>query len=177
MTKDQKIIRAEVGQLDMAKQLGNVSQACKMMGYGRNSFFRFKGLLRRRSPNQELHGLRVLEGSQADHAEPKTIYLAESAAAAQLDAFRACHVEASRCGEQLSQIRNLGRFCLQSGCRIWRSIPISRWIAEQGERADSLPGHGHRRAEHLRVQHGRTGGQSIEVGFARNCRLPNGSPR
>ena len=40
MTKDQKIIRAKVGVLELAKQLGNVSQACKMMGYGRDSFYR-----------------------------------------------------------------------------------------------------------------------------------------
>ena len=33
MTKDQKVIRAKVGLLELAKQLGNVSQACKMMGY------------------------------------------------------------------------------------------------------------------------------------------------
>ena len=30
MTKDQKIIRAKVGLLELAKQLGNVSQACKI---------------------------------------------------------------------------------------------------------------------------------------------------
>ena len=33
MTTEQKIIRAKVGLLELAKQLGNVSQACKMMGY------------------------------------------------------------------------------------------------------------------------------------------------
>ena len=43
MTKDQKIIRAKVGLLELAKQLGNVSQACKMMGYSRDSFYRFFG--------------------------------------------------------------------------------------------------------------------------------------
>lgn len=29
MTKDQKIIRAKVGLLELPKQLGNISQACR----------------------------------------------------------------------------------------------------------------------------------------------------
>ena len=37
MTKEQKIIRAKAGLLELAKQLGNVSQACKIMGYSRDS--------------------------------------------------------------------------------------------------------------------------------------------
>jgi hypothetical protein len=44
MTQEQKIIRAKVGLLELAKQLGNVSQACKMTGYSRDSFYRFKEL-------------------------------------------------------------------------------------------------------------------------------------
>src|SRR5258707_14821387 len=43
-TKDQKIIKGKVGLLELARQLGNVSQACKMMGYSGDSFYRFKEL-------------------------------------------------------------------------------------------------------------------------------------
>jgi hypothetical protein len=38
MTQEQKVIRAKVGVLELAKQLGNVSQACRVMGYSRDSF-------------------------------------------------------------------------------------------------------------------------------------------
>jgi hypothetical protein len=44
MTKHQKIIRAKVGLLELARQLGDVSQACKVMGYSRDSSYRFKDL-------------------------------------------------------------------------------------------------------------------------------------
>src|SRR6478752_2372686 len=44
MNQTQKIIRPKLGGLELAKQLGNVSQACKIMGYSRESFYRFKDL-------------------------------------------------------------------------------------------------------------------------------------
>ena len=44
MTTEQKIIRGKVGLLELARQLGSVSQACKVMGYSRDSFYRFREL-------------------------------------------------------------------------------------------------------------------------------------
>ena len=44
MTNERKVIRAKVGVLELARQLGNVSQACKIMGYSRDSFYRFQEL-------------------------------------------------------------------------------------------------------------------------------------
>ena len=42
MTTDQKIIKARVGLLELARQLGNVSKACNIMGYSRDTFYRYK---------------------------------------------------------------------------------------------------------------------------------------
>ena len=40
----EKIIKPKLGVLELAKQLGNVSKACKVMGYSRDSFYRYKAL-------------------------------------------------------------------------------------------------------------------------------------
>ena len=44
MNTDQKIIKNKVGLVNLAQTLGNVSRACKVMGYSRDSFYRFKQL-------------------------------------------------------------------------------------------------------------------------------------
>lgn len=44
MTVEQKIIKNKLGLLELARTLGNVSQACRVMGFSRDSFYRFKEL-------------------------------------------------------------------------------------------------------------------------------------
>jgi transposase InsO family protein len=44
MSTERKVIKAKVGLLELGKQLGNVSHACRLMGYSRDSFYRFKDL-------------------------------------------------------------------------------------------------------------------------------------
>ena len=44
---ERKVIKAKVGLLELAKQLGSVTQACRVMGYSRDSFYRFRDLMRR----------------------------------------------------------------------------------------------------------------------------------
>jgi Winged helix-turn helix len=44
MTQEQKVTRAIVGMLELARQLDNVSQAYRVVGYSRDSFYRFREL-------------------------------------------------------------------------------------------------------------------------------------
>lgn len=44
MNQESKLIKTKLGLLNLAEHLGNVSKACKLMGYSRDSFYRIKEL-------------------------------------------------------------------------------------------------------------------------------------
>lgn len=44
LTTHHKVIKNKLGLLELAKELGSVSQACKIFGYSRDSYYRFKEL-------------------------------------------------------------------------------------------------------------------------------------
>lgn len=45
MTIQQKIISNKLGLLNLAEELGNVSKACKVMGFSRDTFCRYRELM------------------------------------------------------------------------------------------------------------------------------------
>lgn len=42
LNSNERIIKHKVGLLNLAKELGNVSKACQMMGLSRDTFYRYK---------------------------------------------------------------------------------------------------------------------------------------
>ncbi len=61
-----KVIQNKVGLLNLAEELGNVSRACKVMGFSRDTFYRYKSAVEegevealfeksRRQPNLKNH--------------------------------------------------------------------------------------------------------------------------
>jgi hypothetical protein len=44
MNHDSKLIKTKLGLLNLAEHLNNVTKACKLMGYSRDSFYRIKQL-------------------------------------------------------------------------------------------------------------------------------------
>lgn len=42
----QSVIKRKVGMLNLAAELGNVSRACKVMGFSRDTFYRYQSAFR-----------------------------------------------------------------------------------------------------------------------------------
>ena len=48
-----KIIKHKTGLLNLAEELGNVSKACQMMGYSRDTFYRYQQAKEQRAHKQK----------------------------------------------------------------------------------------------------------------------------
>jgi hypothetical protein len=112
----EKIIKPKLGLLELARQLGSVSQACTVMGYSRDSFDRFKELYEQGGEEALMdlsRGKPILKNRVPEHVERAVIELAiENPALGQKRASWELHQKASWCRPRAS-----GR----SGCATtWR---------------------------------------------------------
>src|SRR5574338_39885 len=75
----QNVIKHKVGLLNLAEELGNVSRACKVMGFSRDTFYRYKSAVEeggieslfdksRRQPNLKNRTDEVSERAVLDYA-------------------------------------------------------------------------------------------------------------
>lgn len=74
-----KIIKPKLGLLELAQELGNVSKACKLLGYSRDTFYRYKTLHDNGGEEalEELSRRKPIEKNRvADHIEQAVIELA-----------------------------------------------------------------------------------------------------
>ena len=81
MTTAEKVIKNKVGLIKLAEHLGNVSEACKIMGFSRDSFYRFKDLYE----EQGEEGLRELSRSKPNPKNRVDPKVEEAVLAIELD--------------------------------------------------------------------------------------------
>lgn len=78
MTTSEKVIKNKLGLLELSQQLGNVSRACKIMGYSRDSFIVSKSCMNKavKSPCRRFRRKPVIKNRVEEHIEQAVVQMA-----------------------------------------------------------------------------------------------------
>jgi hypothetical protein len=129
----QNVIKHKVGLLNLAAELGNVSRACKVMGFSRDTFYRYQSAM-------ESGGVDALIDANRRKPNPKN--RVEEATETAVAAFA---IEQPAFGQVRvsNELRKRGIFVSPSGVRcVWlrrdlesfkkRLVALERYVAETG---------------------------------------------
>jgi Winged helix-turn helix len=111
----QNVIKHKVGLLNLAAELGNVSRACKMMGFSRDTFYRYQSAM-------EAGGVDAL--IDANRKKPNLRNRIDETVESAVVAFAIEQPAACiRPGQSLQRAAQTGHFCIRLGSPVGLATP------------------------------------------------------